>query len=253
VKAYIRPDHANSHGIRKGSGTHASTGTTAPPPVSSIAACGEWSLGKVLDVYWHFSEPGDTYLGRVLAFLCPSSSTFAILPPHFKVENPMSNDIIKEAMQLSFNPIMQREALQQATCIDSTGLLLRCLAALVHHSNFLMDTVLKYSGHPFGALPLLHNNRLLSELKKLVTLEPIGQVRQATGIPPHIMQAELTTKVLQTCMTTFNEVQKMTESVKDAVCNAIEQKAIENGHMTFDRLKTMFDVHSDSIDKKLEI
>ena len=45
----------------------------------------------------------------------------------------------------------------------------------------------------------------------------------------------------------------MTESVKDAVCDAIEQKAIENGHMTFDRLKTMFDVHSDSIDKKLEI
>jgi len=90
VEIYIRPDHANSHGIRKGSGTHASSGTTAPPPVSSIAARGEWTLGKVLDVYWHFSEPGDTYLGRVLAFLNPSSPDFGTLPPHFNMDDPLS-------------------------------------------------------------------------------------------------------------------------------------------------------------------
>ena len=51
VQIYIHPDHANSHGIWKRSGTHALTGTTAPPPISSIAASGEWTLGKVLDVY----------------------------------------------------------------------------------------------------------------------------------------------------------------------------------------------------------
>jgi len=60
---FIRVDHANTHGIRKGSGTKASSGTTCPPPVSSIAARGEWSLGTILDLYWHFAEPGDTYLG----------------------------------------------------------------------------------------------------------------------------------------------------------------------------------------------
>jgi hypothetical protein len=38
-----------------------------PPPVSSIAARGEWSLGRVLDLYWHFAEPGDTFLGCILA------------------------------------------------------------------------------------------------------------------------------------------------------------------------------------------
>jgi len=253
VKAYIHPDHANLHGICKGSGTHALTGTTAPPPVSSIAARGEWSLGRVLDVYWHFSKPGDTYLGRVLAFLCLNSSDFATLPPHFNVDNPMSNDIIKEAMFLSFGPILQREALRQDTRVDSTGLLLRCLAALVHHLPFLMDVVLKCPGHPFSALPLLNNSQLMTDLKKLVTLEPIGQVRQATGIPPHIQQAELTMKVLETCITTFREVKNMTESVKEAICEAIEQKAIENGHMTFDCLKAMFDSHLNSVDKKLEI
>jgi hypothetical protein len=45
----------NSHGIRKGAATTASSATTCPPPVSSIAARGEWSLGGVLDLYWHFS------------------------------------------------------------------------------------------------------------------------------------------------------------------------------------------------------
>jgi len=100
VKIYIHPDHANSHGIRKGSSTHASSGTTAPPPVSSIAARGEWTLGRVLDLYWHFSEPGDAYLGRVLAFLQPNSPSFATLPLHFKLDEPMSNAVVNEGMLL---------------------------------------------------------------------------------------------------------------------------------------------------------
>jgi len=54
IEIYICLDHANSHGICKGSGMHASSGTTAPPPVSSIAVQGEWTLGKVLNFYWYF-------------------------------------------------------------------------------------------------------------------------------------------------------------------------------------------------------
>jgi len=108
VEIYICPDHANLHGIRKGSGTHASSGTTVPPPVSSIAAHGEWSLGCVLDLYWHFSEPGNTYLGRVLAFLQPNHPSFAMLPPHFTLDEPMSNDTVKEGMLLCFVPVLQK-------------------------------------------------------------------------------------------------------------------------------------------------
>jgi hypothetical protein len=77
---YIRSDHANSHGIRKGSATKVTAGTTLHPPTSSIAAQGEWSLGQILDIYWHFAERGDHYLGRCLAGLDPNSEDFAILP-----------------------------------------------------------------------------------------------------------------------------------------------------------------------------
>ena len=72
LKQYIHVNHANTHGIHKGSSTSASSGTTCPPPVSSITAHGKWSLGWVLDLYWHFAEPGDTFLGHVLAGLDPN-------------------------------------------------------------------------------------------------------------------------------------------------------------------------------------
>jgi hypothetical protein len=55
VREYIRVEHANSHGTRKGSATMAISGTTVPTSISSIAAQGEWMMGKVLDLYIQFA------------------------------------------------------------------------------------------------------------------------------------------------------------------------------------------------------
>ena len=57
------------------------SGTTAPPSVASVANQGEWSIGAVLDVYWHFAKPGDHYLGRVLSGLDPNHPDFSVLLP----------------------------------------------------------------------------------------------------------------------------------------------------------------------------
>ena len=46
IYEFIRPGHANVHGTRKGAAVAAISGTTYPPPPSSIARCGEWSLGN---------------------------------------------------------------------------------------------------------------------------------------------------------------------------------------------------------------
>ena len=51
-------------------------GSTCPPPPSSVARCGEWSLGKVLGVYWLFAQAGDQYCGHILAVLDPMSAEF---------------------------------------------------------------------------------------------------------------------------------------------------------------------------------
>ena len=38
---YIRPQHANTHSTRKGSGTYSQCGTTCPPPATATAGRGE--------------------------------------------------------------------------------------------------------------------------------------------------------------------------------------------------------------------
>ena len=63
IQNHMEFDRFNPYGIRKGAATHAVSGTTMPPSIPSIARRGEWSIGAVLDVYWHFNSVGDQYLG----------------------------------------------------------------------------------------------------------------------------------------------------------------------------------------------
>ena len=58
VRNFVRLSHFNIHGIRKGSGTHAASATTCPPLFTSIACRGEWSMGKILDIYFQFAAGG---------------------------------------------------------------------------------------------------------------------------------------------------------------------------------------------------
>jgi len=58
VRNYVRHSHFNIHGLRKGSGTHVASATTCPPLFTSIACRGEWSMGKILDVYFQFAAGG---------------------------------------------------------------------------------------------------------------------------------------------------------------------------------------------------
>ena len=84
LEEHIRPGHANSHGIRKGSTVEDTSITTCLLPSSSVSRRGEWSMGKVFDIYWLFSQAGDQYLGRILDGLDPNTPEFVILHPHFK-------------------------------------------------------------------------------------------------------------------------------------------------------------------------
>jgi hypothetical protein len=104
-------------------------------------------------------------------------------------------------------------------------------------------------------IPLLSNPDLLQDLKELVTLEPEGQVKDASSIPPHIQNAKMVRKVLDTCLETLEQVKGMNQMVEESVKNAFEQKAEENGQLTGERLKQMFEESQsnmrDMIDEKL--
>ena len=147
---FIRADHANTHGIRKGSATKASSGTTCPPPVSSIASRGKWSVGEILYMYWHFVEPGDTYLGRILAGMDLNQEIFGLLPPHWNVDNSMGNVKIHEAMNLMFATVLQKWG---GSAVDPTGILLLCLTYVVWNVEFLKSIAAAIPGHPFGMIP----------------------------------------------------------------------------------------------------
>ena len=100
VEEYVHLYHCNVHDIRKGSGTFASSCSTAPPPLVSIVLCGEWSLGKVFDIYFKFGAIGDHYLGRIFAGINPHKSNFGDLPPHFSCGQ--ENKFVDQAMQSMF-------------------------------------------------------------------------------------------------------------------------------------------------------
>jgi hypothetical protein len=85
-------------------------------------------------------------------------------------------------------------------------------------------------------IPLLSNVGPLAELKLLVTIE---SMTVAIGIPPHIRQAVLMKETLTMCKETVVEVQGMAATVKAAVANGFEEKALECGQMTGERMDAM--------------
>ena len=202
-------------------------------------------MGKILDLYWHFAEPGDTYLGRILAGMDPNQESFGSLPPHWNVDNPMGNEEICEAMNLMFATILQKLG---GSAVDPTGILLLCLASVVWNVDFLKTTAAAIPGHPFDMIPLLTNASLLAELKLLVTIESEGHMTVATGIPPHIRQAVLIKDTLGVCKETLEAVKNLTDGVKEAVKQGFEEKAEESGQMTSERMKIMIDEYHNKVE-----
>ena len=111
------------------------------------------------------------------------------------------------------------------------------LASVVQHSPWLTAIVTRKPGHPFSLVPLMNSPELLKRLQKKVSLKEGGQVSRVTGIPPHIQNAMLCSKLLKLCSKTLAEVKLLTTNIKDAVSEAYEQKAEENGHLTGKKLK----------------
>jgi hypothetical protein len=232
VQTYITT--MSAHGIRKGSATHVASATTAPPPTASIANWGDWSLGKVLDVYWQFAEAGDTYLGRCLCGLDPNHSTFSVLPPHWTVDNPVEDADIGEGLHLMYGVIIEKHP-------TSIVVLVWALASVTYASNWLLETSARHRGHPFDAIPLLRNQHLLLRLKVKVTIEPTELMAKATGVPPHVMQMNLMTSLIELCRTTLLRVNEQAKMVRQTINDALEQRVLENGQISRHQIVTILD------------
>ena len=251
VKQHCRLEHFNAYGLRKGPATHATAGTTMPPSMPSIAHRGDWSMGAVFDAYFKFLPTGDQYLGRILAGMDPNLASFKTLPPHWNIENPMSDPRIKDAMVGNFQTILENHGMDSH---DPTGLLLRCLACLVWHSDAILETVPRKQ---LNLIPLFQPGSNLAELKTLVTTDPTpGVMTTATGIPPHVevasqlkeIRAEIDTLILQ--VQENERIRKESEAefkqqVLEVVRDGIEQQNLATGNITSDRLEQILQQHQE--------
>jgi hypothetical protein len=229
VMEFIRPGHANTHGIRKGCATFSTSGTTFPASLVAVSKRGEWTQGSVFDIYFQFAETGDQYLGRLIVGLDPNSPDFDVLPPHFK--GGTDNDYIQRAMELCFGPIIKEFNATHSV----KGLLLLCLASMVYHSEFLKSFVVKDPEHPFSLIPILNDTCLLSKLKELVTLEGDDTMR-ATGIPPHVRQTKLLQEVLGATKQLQEAQLKELGQIKEAIKQAIQENDVQAGNVTLPSL-----------------
>ena len=90
---------------------------------TSIAAHGEWSMGKVLDIYFQFSAGADCYLGQLLSLKDPNSVEFDTPYLHWHNQN---DPVVMEALELTFGQILMEHG---NTSHDPQGVLSLCLLA----------------------------------------------------------------------------------------------------------------------------
>ena len=216
--------HFNAHGIYEGSGSHVSSATTVPPSFVSVAARGEWSIGKILDVYFKFAMGGDQYLGRILALLDPNSEKFGVLPPHWKDKD---NELVKRAIEITFGGVLAAHA---GTNHDPTGLLSMLCASIIYHSDWLISKMSEYPDHPFHHIPILSETELLKELKsENLTIGPNDHVPMATGVPPHIVHTVAINKVFDICTDIKNEGRELKNCLRESVSDAVDAKVRAEG------------------------
>ena len=244
VKQHCRIGHFNAYGLRKGSASYATSGTTQAPSLSSVAHRGDWSMGSVFDIYWRFLPIGDQYLGQILSGTDPNKASFKTLPPHWIMVDPMGHPLIKKAMQDNFGPILNAYAKDKDT--DPTGLLLRCLACAVWHSASIQELI---PTRQLSKIPLFGTQCQLEDLKELVTTEPTeGVMTKVTGIPPHVEVAaklEVLCESMNALIRQVKDHEKKQEErdnelkaqMAKTVEDAIEQRNLSNGNVSGYRLE----------------
>ena len=249
VYTYVRKGHFHPHGTRKGAAVHVTTGTMDPPPIPSILRRGEWSMGKVLEVYWKWAQVGDTYLGRCVAGLDPDSESFDVLPPHFTMsrERAMKNKHIKEAMFLCFGPIL--DSWGEKCAVE--GILLPMLASIIYHSEFLLSKTVGNSGHPFLSIPILQQTELLRTVKELVTTDEGGEMKKATGVPRHVKMMKRVVEAFDKMDACMEKMEKIHDNLHETIGAAINAKAAESGHVTAQFVLDKLSEHAGTVSARL--
>eukprot|EP00980_Cylindrotheca_fusiformis_P010502 scaffold2326_cov72-Cylindrotheca_fusiformis.AAC.2 len=167
---------------------------------------------------------GDHYLGQALSGKDPMKASFEVLPPHWKMPNPMvGHQLIQDVMTANFGPILTQHSKTEHDPTESDR-------------NTLLD---------------------------LVTVEPTPEVMTTvTGVPPHIatacqiklIQDSLIELITQSKSHEENQAQRdkqLKEELAAACQDEIEANVISKGNITAKSVSDIIEKHQDTSNKKL--
>ena len=220
IRTWAVPERIKGHSSRKGTATYVTAATLNPPPLSSIAHRGEWSQGKVQDIYFNFAQPGDHYLGRMLAGLNPTSPSFKVLPPHFTCG--LENKYVKEGVELCYGTNTKDTTKLRL----STWNISLVLASVVYHETWIRGFVHNNKKHPFSNLFLLENADLIRNLKVLITTEQTENMPSPTGIPTHIDLQSIMEEILLGNNKFLEKLELQSTIIQEAVKKAIQENDV---------------------------
>ncbi len=252
ILMWVRPGHGKDHGFRKGAAIQCTAGTTAPPPTTAVARRGEWSLGKVFDIYWLFAEAGDHYCGRILAGLDSMSDNFDCIPPHFDTTTMSEEEkvYIKDKVKENFTNVYKMGE-DENNYKHIHPILFMIFASLVHHSDALLEIATSVPSHPFLLIPILQEPNDLNKLKNLITTKPSNTINSPTGIPPHVQQNRKLNKLHELLMEDREERRNMMGNITEIVQETIEKNALNNGNLTFSAFSSALKSMQDETNKRL--
>ena len=129
-------------------------------------------------------------------------------------------------------------ARHKSTNEDPTAMLLCCLACIECHSELILSTLVAHPGHDFSKIPILHDQDLLRDLRRLVTTKPTpGVMTMPTGIPPHVELASQLKEILSNVSEMVVNLRDQTGRIAEAVKTAIDEKSWDSGQVTGTRLR----------------
>ncbi len=72
-------------------------------------------------------------------------------------------------------------------------------------------------------------------MKEKVTIKPTPTMLEDTGVPPHVIQLNLMTSLLELCQTTLLQINEQTEVVRQTIF------ALENGQISCHQIVSILD------------
>ena len=103
----VNVDEIGAHSARKGASTYMTSGCVNGSMQQAVnIRCG-WRMGGVTDTYCRYEAAGDQYCGRIVSGLPLFSFRFAVLPPKFKLETELENDMLSDLILTLFPEMVE--------------------------------------------------------------------------------------------------------------------------------------------------